>query len=211
MGSHRVDTTQWLSQHSNLWDVCGSAGKESTCNAGDLGSIPGLGRSPGEGNGYPLQYPGLENSMDCIVHRVAKRWTCLSDFHFHNPLLLDSTCGKWGSIREVGYERTPKMSLEDSPISLKPHIMVSVTVVVSDWLWWEVLGVFLILWAPVFFSTCVTDRPCVLPSLDPCSLRAVKLLRLEVGSFGHKVALFFFHFWFRTLNSGQTLPVIFIQ
>ena len=41
-----------------------SAGKESTCNAGNPGSIPGLGRSPGEGNGHPLQYPGLENSMD---------------------------------------------------------------------------------------------------------------------------------------------------
>ena len=48
-----------------------SAGKESTCNAGDLGSIPGLGRSPGEGKGYPLQYSGLENSMNCIVHGVA--------------------------------------------------------------------------------------------------------------------------------------------
>ena len=43
---------------------CGSAGKESTCNAGDLGLIPGLGRSPGEGKGYTLQYSGLENSMD---------------------------------------------------------------------------------------------------------------------------------------------------
>ena len=53
----------------------GSAGKESTCNAGDLGSIPGLGRSPGEGEGYPLQYSGLENSMDCIVRGVAKSWT----------------------------------------------------------------------------------------------------------------------------------------
>ena len=42
---------------------CGSAGKESTCNVGDLGSIPGLGRSPGEGKGYPLQYSGLENSV----------------------------------------------------------------------------------------------------------------------------------------------------
>ena len=42
----------------------GSAGKDSACNVGDLGSIPGLGRSPGEGNGYPLQYSGLENSMD---------------------------------------------------------------------------------------------------------------------------------------------------
>ena len=46
---------------------CGSAGKESACNVGDLGSVPGMGQSPGEGKGYPLQYSGLENSMDCIV------------------------------------------------------------------------------------------------------------------------------------------------
>ena len=51
---------------------CSSAGKESACNVRDLGLIPGLGRSPGEGKGYPLQYSGLENSMDCIVHRVTK-------------------------------------------------------------------------------------------------------------------------------------------
>ena len=63
--------------------ACGSAGKVSTCNAGDLGLMPGLGRSPGEGKGYPLQYSGLENSMDCIVHGAAKSWTWLSDFHFH--------------------------------------------------------------------------------------------------------------------------------
>ena len=49
---------------------CGLAGKESARNAGDLGSIPGLGRSFGEGKGYLLQYPGLENSMDGIVYRV---------------------------------------------------------------------------------------------------------------------------------------------
>ena len=46
---------------------CGSTGKESACNVGGLSSISGLGRSPGEGNGYPLQYSGLENSMDCIL------------------------------------------------------------------------------------------------------------------------------------------------
>ena len=64
---------------------CGSAGKESACNAGDPGSIPGLGRSPGEENGYPLQYYGLGNSMDYMytVHGVAKSWTRLSKFHFH--------------------------------------------------------------------------------------------------------------------------------
>ena len=59
-----------------------SAGKESACNAGDLGLIPGLGRSPGEGKG-PLLYSGLENSMDHIVHGVAKSPTWLSDFHTH--------------------------------------------------------------------------------------------------------------------------------
>ena len=60
----------------------GSAGKESVCSAGELGSIPGLRGSPGEGNGYPLQYSGLENSMDCIVHGVAKSWTRLNNLHF---------------------------------------------------------------------------------------------------------------------------------
>ena len=61
---------------------CGSAGKESTCNVGDLGSIPRLGRSPGEGKAYPLQYSGLENSGDCVVRGVAKSQTQLSDCHF---------------------------------------------------------------------------------------------------------------------------------
>ena len=64
----------------------GSAGKESACNAGDLGSVPGLGRSPGEGNSYPLQYSGLENSMDCIVHGIEKRQTRLSDLHFTHSI-----------------------------------------------------------------------------------------------------------------------------
>ena len=54
---------------------CGSAGKESTRNAGDLGSIPWLGRSPGEGKGYPLQYSGLENSMNYILQGVTKSQT----------------------------------------------------------------------------------------------------------------------------------------
>ena len=51
----------------------GSDGKESACNEGDLGSIPGLGRFPGEGEGYPLQHSDLENSINCIVHGVAVR------------------------------------------------------------------------------------------------------------------------------------------
>ena len=62
---------------------CVSAGKESACNVGDLGSIPGLGRSPGEETVYLLEYSGLENSMGCIVHGVAKSQTRLREFHFH--------------------------------------------------------------------------------------------------------------------------------
>ena len=60
---------------------CGSAGKESAFNVGDLGSIPGLGRSPGEEKDYPIQYSGLENSMDSIVHGVAESQKRLTDFH----------------------------------------------------------------------------------------------------------------------------------
>ena len=65
-------------------EVHGSAGKESACNAGDPSSIPGLGKSLGGGNGYPIQYSCLENFMDrgawrAIVHGVAKSWTQLSN------------------------------------------------------------------------------------------------------------------------------------
>ena len=60
-----------------------SAGKESVCNAGDPGSVPDLGRSPEEGIGYPLQYSGLENSMNCIVHGITKSRTQLNNFHFY--------------------------------------------------------------------------------------------------------------------------------
>ena len=61
--------------------LSGLEGKESACNVGDLSSIPGLGRLPGEGKGYALQYSGLENSMDCIVRGVAKSQTRQRDFH----------------------------------------------------------------------------------------------------------------------------------
>ena len=78
-----------------MWDLPGSgfpggsAGKESACKAGDLGSTPGLGRSPGEGKGYPLRYSGLENSLGCVVRGVAKSWTGLSDFRFTPALAGD--------------------------------------------------------------------------------------------------------------------------
>ena len=60
----------------------GSAGKKSACDAEDLDSIPRLGRFPEDGKGYPLQHSGLENSMECIDHGVAKSQTQLRDFHF---------------------------------------------------------------------------------------------------------------------------------
>ena len=78
----------------------GSAGKESARNAGDLGSIPGLGRSPGEGNGYPLQNSALENFMDCIVHEVTKSWTLLSDFHFQGAQEVTEIESRWEVIED---------------------------------------------------------------------------------------------------------------
>ena len=74
---HRLPTPVFLGSPG------GSAGNESTCVGGDLGSNPGLGRSPEEGKGYILQYSGLENSMDYIVHGVTKSQTRLSNFHFY--------------------------------------------------------------------------------------------------------------------------------
>ena len=62
--------------------------KNLPCNAVDLVSIPGLERSPGEGKGHPLQYSGLENSVDCIVHGVAKNLTSLSNIHFQCRYLI---------------------------------------------------------------------------------------------------------------------------
>ena len=59
-----------------------SAGEASACHVGNLGSIPGLGGSPGEENSYPLQCPGVENSRDCIIHRVSRSWAQLSELHF---------------------------------------------------------------------------------------------------------------------------------
>ena len=83
-----------IGYHSSILGLpCGSAGKESTCSAGDLGLIPELRRSPGEGNSCPLQHSGLESSMGGIVPGVAKSQTRPSHFHFHSlqfPVLFAS-------------------------------------------------------------------------------------------------------------------------
>ena len=81
LGGEDPQKKEQYSSSSILELPCGSACKESACNVGDLGWIPGLGRFPGEGKGYPLQYSGLVNSMDYTVHGVAKSRTQMSDFH----------------------------------------------------------------------------------------------------------------------------------
>ena len=70
---------------------CGSVGKESDCNVKDLGLIPRLGRTPGEGKGYPFQCFGLQNSMVRIVHGVAKSWIRRSDFFFTSVIFEKGT------------------------------------------------------------------------------------------------------------------------
>ena len=85
----------WKSLPKNTWKICttmgfpgGSAGKESAGNVGDLGSIPGLRRSPEEGNSYPLQYSGLENSMDSSPrgHKAGHKW--VTSFMYHNKSIM---------------------------------------------------------------------------------------------------------------------------
>ena len=109
---------------------CGSAGKESACNAGDLGLIPGLGRSPGEGKGYPLQYSGLENSMDCIVHEVVKSWTDWATFtslHFFTQYLsqkisnINQTSVQFSSVQSLSRVRlfaTPRIAARQASLSV---------------------------------------------------------------------------------------------
>ena len=97
---------------------CGSGGKESACNTVNLGSAPGLGRSPGERKGYPLQYSGLKNSMNCMVHGVAKSWIRLRDFHSltHSASLHQISRPVLELIREIGEVKI--ISLKCSKYSL---------------------------------------------------------------------------------------------
>ena len=118
---------KWLPTHPS------SVGKESSCNAGDPGSIPRSGRSPGEGKGYPLQWSGLETSMDCIVHGVPKSRTRLSDFHFHfHPLqysCLENSMDRgawWATVHGVprvehNFVPKPPPQLIAEDMNLKPR------------------------------------------------------------------------------------------
>ena len=108
-----------------------SVGKESACNAGDSSSIPGLGRSLGERSGHPLQYSGLENSMDSIVHGVAKSQIQLSDFHFQGtwgpPSALQNS-DQWALGRE-SLLASPNRRTGSSSDSVGPT-------------WWHLAGAF---------------------------------------------------------------------
>ena len=103
----------------------GSAGKESTCNVGDLVSIPGLRRSPGEEKGYPLQYSGLENSMHCIVHGVEKSGHYWASFTSLGKSCISSTFEKSKnrfakrSNQSILKEISPGCSLEGMMLKLK--------------------------------------------------------------------------------------------
>ena len=91
----------------------GSAGKESACDVGDLGSIPGLGRSPGEGKGYPLQYSGPENSMDCVARGVAE----LDMTHYHHHFSYSCSVFLWkleSSLRSFHLSMTSHILCEAS-------------------------------------------------------------------------------------------------
>ena len=119
-----------------------SAGKECGCNAGDLGVIPGLGRSPGKRKGYPLQYSGLENSMDCIAHRVAKSRTRLSDFRFTSlgmdytsPSIRSGNIGLSWLSDSLGLWTFPCLwALSCKILMAKPVVLVHST---ANCVWWR--------------------------------------------------------------------------
>ena len=121
-------TTDWVAYPTEMYCLIvegfpgGSAAKESAHNVGDLGSIPGLGRSPGEGKGSPLQCSGLKNSMDCTVHGVAKSWTRLSDFQAFKGRHLNfwSTWALWSALPvSVPCLKSTSVTLLRSPVQRK--------------------------------------------------------------------------------------------
>ena len=108
----------------HLFFLDSSVVKESACNAGDPGLIPGLGRSSGEGKSYALQYSGLENSMECMVHGVAKSQTRLSDFSLHfklcdHYLKITHKQRKYRNVQTKSNQCSVKIRLQ---VTTEPHI-----------------------------------------------------------------------------------------
>ena len=114
-----------------------SGGREPTCSGGDAGSIPGLGRSPGEGNGSPLQYSGLENSMDYIVHGVAKSRTRLSNLHFYfqwYPQLSGEQPAPSHSFSVAQNQVSRWVGLKPLPLCPPPHhLLLNLFFLVNPW------------------------------------------------------------------------------
>ena len=116
-----------------VWLSLCAAGKESTCKVGDLGSSSGLRTSPGEWEGYPLQYSGLENTIDCIVHGVAKSQTWPGDFHLTWPCVLSDphassrwSLGTWKNSR-ISYFVAGLLSLFSVSVQSLSHVWLFVT------------------------------------------------------------------------------------
>ena len=113
------DMSPWIISMYQYWAKGfpgGSAGKESACNAGNLGSISGLGRSLEKRKGYPLQYSGLENSVDSIVHGVAKSRTQLNDFHFNTEQNKENKISETGASKN---KISKNINVKSEPLQLK--------------------------------------------------------------------------------------------
>ena len=160
----------------------GSDGKESALNLGDRGLIPVLQRSPGEGNSYPLQYSGLENSMDrgawqATVHGVAKSWTRLSDWTELNWITLQYCIGFCHTLTWISHGCTCVLHSE-SPSHLFPHPIpqgclrapaLSTLSHASNLDWWSISHMIICMFQCYFLKS---SHP-LLPPLCPkvCSLR----------------------------------------
>ena len=165
---------------------CGSAGNESACNVGDLGSIPGLGRSPGEGKGYPLQYSGLENSMDSIVHGVAKSWDMterLSLFTFSSMVGLRRSSKALPKIKlalKKGHSYCLVVCCPSNPLQLSESSWNHYIWEVCSTNWWDVPKT-----AMPAVSTDQQKGPNSLPQplIAHCTTKASKVERVGLGSF----------------------------
>ena len=110
--------------YTHIWILDSSFGKESAFNAGIPGWVPGSGRSPGEGNGYPLQYSSLENSMDSIVYEVIKNRTQLSDCHSHSIDSRSNNNRAWPFFLYILYVIGYLLPSEESHQGNKNHFII---------------------------------------------------------------------------------------